>query len=105
MQQSNSTPDDFTTTQRTSMYSSTNEIDQRKRTKSSESTSTLALTTLLERYERTLKERQQAIAVVNNQPLDIDEVLKRYRTKVENPEKVNSSNQKQISFLHLVFSG
>ena len=99
MQQSNSTPEDFTTTQRTSMYSSTNEIEQRKRTKSSESTSTLALTTLLERYERTLKERQQAIAVVNNQSLDIDEVLKRYRPKIENPDKVNLSKSKTDLFI------
>jgi exonuclease VII small subunit len=74
------------------MYSSTNEINQRKRTKSSESTSTSILTTLLERYERTLKERQQAIAIINNQSLDIDDVLKRYRQKIENLDKVNSSN-------------
>jgi hypothetical protein len=75
------------------MYSSTNEIEQRKRTKSSESTSTNnILTTLFERYERTLKERQQAIAIVNNQSLDIDDVLKRYRQKIENSDKVNLSN-------------
>jgi thymidylate kinase len=75
------------------MYSSTNDIEQRKRTKSSESTSTTnILTTLFERYERTLKERQQAIAIVNNQSSDIDDVLKRYRQKIENSDKVNLSN-------------
>ncbi|CAF3459028.1 unnamed protein product [Rotaria socialis] len=53
-------------------------------TKSSDSTSTTLLASLLERYERTLRERQRAFAIVNDELLDIDDVLKRYRQKVQN---------------------
>ena len=91
-QQSYSTPEPPILTQRTtssSIYSSANDLNQRQRTKSVESSSNTALNILLERYERTLKERQRAIAIVNDQLLDIDEVLKRYRPKIENPERVN----------------
>jgi len=56
----------------------------RIRTKSSESTSATLLANLLERYERTLRERQRAIAIVNDELLDIDDVLKHYRGKIQN---------------------
>lgn len=56
----------------------------RNRTKSSESTSTSILANLLERYERSLRERQRTIAIVNNELLDIDDVLKYYREKIQN---------------------
>ncbi|CAF1166687.1 unnamed protein product [Rotaria sordida] len=56
----------------------------RTRTNSSESTSTTLLASLLERYERTLRERQRAIAIINDELLDIDDVLKYYREKIYN---------------------
>jgi len=46
------------------------------------------LTTLLERYQRTLQQRQRATAIVNNQLLDIDDLLKRYRQKIQTPDRV-----------------
>lgn len=100
-QQSYSTPEPPLQTQRTSIHSSTNEFTPRQRTKSSESSSNTALTILLERYERTLKERQQAIAIVNDQFLDIDDVLKRYRPRIENPDRVNLfTTLHSLSFIH-----
>ena len=88
-QQSFSTPELPLQTERTSIHSSTIEFTPRQRTKSSESSSNTALNILLERYERTFKERQRAIAIVNDQFLDIDDVLKRYRPRIENPDRVN----------------
>ncbi|CAF4697537.1 unnamed protein product [Rotaria sp. Silwood1] len=84
---------------------STNEIYQRTRTKSSENTSSTVLATLIERYERSLRERQRSIAIINNELLDIDDVLQYYREKLQN-SKTTQSNQtaqlyRDIAFLSL----
>ncbi len=70
----------------------------RARTKSSESTSTILLAGLLERYERTLRERQKAMTVVNHELLDIDDVLKRYRSKVQNSLPTKSNKVRRFFF-------
>ena len=61
------------------------------------SSSTSLLGTLLERYERTFRERQRAIAVVNDELLDIDELVKRYRTKIDNSSRLTSEGS-QVRF-------
>jgi len=68
----------------------------RTRTKSSESTSTTLLASLLERYERTLRQRQRAFAIVNDELLDIDHVLKRYREKTQNSLTTQSNKVKKF---------
>ncbi|CAF4949494.1 unnamed protein product [Rotaria sp. Silwood1] len=65
----------------------------RTQTKTSDSTSTTLLANLLERYEKTLRERQRAIAIINDELLDIDDVLKHYREKIQN----SSSKQSNIA--------
>lgn len=67
------------------------------RTKSSESTSTLLLTNLLERYERSLRERQKAITIVNNELLDIDDVVKYYRQKLSSSSLKQSNAVSKVS--------
>lgn len=100
-QQSYSTPEPPLQTQRTSVHSSIQEFTPRQRTKSVESSSNTGLNILLERYERTLKERQRAIAIINDQFLDIDDVLKRYRPKIDHPERVNPfHNTLHLSHIH-----
>ena len=68
-------------------YSFTDETNRRIRT---ESTSTILLPTLLERYERTLRERQRAIAIVKDELIDIGDVLTYYREKMQDPIKTQS---------------
>jgi len=68
------------------------------RTKSSESSSTTLLVSLLERYEKTLRERQRAMTIANEQLLDIDGVLKRYRGKIENPTTTQSNRVMKFFF-------
>ncbi|CAF1197573.1 unnamed protein product [Rotaria magnacalcarata] len=75
---------------------SISEINRKVRTKSSENTSTTVLANLVERYERTLRERQRAIAIIDNELLDIDDVLKRYREKMRNPTIVQSDRTTQL---------
>ncbi|CAF2527000.1 unnamed protein product [Rotaria sp. Silwood2] len=75
---------------------STNEINRRIRTQSSENTSSIVLASLLERYERTLRERQRAIAIVNDELLDIDDVLKHYREKLQSPIATKSDRTSQL---------
>jgi hypothetical protein len=82
---------------------SSNDIT-RVRTKTSESTTTVLLASLLERYEKTLRERQRAMAIANEQLVDIDDVLRRYRGKTENSAVTTQSNTamelyRDISFL------
>jgi hypothetical protein len=69
----------------------------RARTKSSESTSTSLLASLLERYEITLRQRHRAIAIVNDELLDIDDVLKRYRDKLHGSSLVRSSTVSKLA--------
>jgi hypothetical protein len=61
----------------------------RVQTKTSSSSTLLA--SLLERYERTLRERQRAFTIINDELLDIDDVLKRYRDKLHNSSSVRST--------------
>lgn len=61
----------------------------RSRTKSS---STTLLSTLLERYEKTLRERQQAMSIANEQLLDTTDLLKRYQGKIDNSLQTSTSN-------------
>lgn len=77
--------------------SSTRDLDTshptpRNRTKSSESTSTSVLASLLERYERTLCERERTTAFANEEFIDIDDVIKRYRAKIQNSAITTRSN-------------
>jgi hypothetical protein len=88
-QQSYSTPDRRNT--QVSSHNSTNETKRRIRTKPLELASTSILATLLERYERTLRDRQRAIAIIDDQCLDIDDVLKHYREKILNPTSIEST--------------
>ncbi len=74
----------------------------RVRTKSSESTSTVLLASLLERYEKTLHERQRAMAIANEQLSDIDDVLRRYRTKNEYPAVTTHPNTVKNFFSLLI---
>lgn len=57
----------------------------------SQNTSSL-LGTLLERYERTLRDRQRAIAVINDQSHDVDELVKHYRTKIDRSPRQTTTN-------------
>ena len=68
------------------------------RTKSSESASTKLLANLLERYERTLRERQRAITIINNELLDIDGVLEYYREKIRNLSSIQSNRVSELSY-------
>jgi hypothetical protein len=77
----------------------------RVRPKSSNSPSTTLLPSLLERYERTLRDRQRAITIVNDELLDIDDVLKRYREKTQNSSSVRSSTVSKFSHYLLCIMG
>lgn len=66
------------------------------RTKSSEDASSVALETLLDRYERTLCHKQRAIAIVNDQLLDIDDVLNYYRKKMRKQTTAQSDKVKYV---------
>jgi hypothetical protein len=57
-----------------------------------ESPSTTLLSTLLERYEKTLRERQQAMSIANEQLLDTTDLLKRYQGKIDNSLQTSTSN-------------
>ena len=57
------------------------------------------LNDLLERYERTLRERQRAFTFVDDQLLDIDDVLKRYREKLVKPSVIQSKSVRRRIFL------
>lgn len=86
-QQQSSTPENQSSrTER--HYSSMNTTPIRGRRTDSESTGVLA--NLLERYEKTLRERQRAFTIINDQLLDIDDVLNHYRNKVQNIEQSNA---------------
>ncbi|CAF1152410.1 unnamed protein product [Rotaria sordida] len=74
----------------------TNTTNQRIQTKSSENTSTAVLATLFERYERTLRERQQPIAIVNNELLNIDDIIKHYREKLRSSITTKSNTTAQL---------
>lgn len=100
-QQSYSTPDHFNG--QISCHCFSNETP-RIRTKSSESASTNVLASLLERYEKTLRERQRAFAIVNDQLLDIDDVLKHYRRKIENSPTTKSNTVNRICSLSFSFN-
>ena len=71
-------------------YFPTDETSRRTRTKSSDSASATVLETLLERYERTLHERQRTIAIVNDELLDINDLLQRYKEKIQSPRTTES---------------
>ncbi|CAF2831836.1 unnamed protein product [Rotaria sp. Silwood2] len=90
-QQSYSTPD-----HQIRCHCFSNDIS-RTRTKSSESTSTTLLASLLERYERTLRERQRAFAIINDELLNIDDVLKHYREKIHNSSLKQSNMVRKFS--------
>jgi viroplasmin and RNaseH domain-containing protein len=82
-----------------SSYCSSVETSRRTRTKSGESTSTTVISTLFERYEKTLRERQRTVAIVNDELLDIDKVLKHYRDKLQKPVSTQSD---KVFFLILI---
>ncbi len=46
------------------------------------------LATLFERYQRTLQQRQRVTTIVNDQLLDIEDILQRYRKKLQTPDRV-----------------
>jgi len=77
--------------QDTQYHYGTHQTNRQIRTKTSENTSTTILPILLERYKRTLQERQRTTAIVNDQFLDIDDILKRYRQKIQNSDRVSLS--------------
>ena len=97
-QQSYSTPDHQS--DRISSHCFSNDTP-RIRTKSSGSSSTTVLSSLLERYEKTLRERQQAMVIANEELLDVDDddVLKRYRGKTQNLLTTRSNRVNEIFFL------
>ncbi|CAF0776245.1 unnamed protein product [Adineta steineri] len=89
-QQHASTPDILSN--RTGRYSSSNDTTQIQ-IKNSENTTatTTVLASLLERYEKSLRERQRAFTIINDQLLDIDDVLKHYKDKIKNSEQSNTT--------------
>ncbi|CAF0987094.1 unnamed protein product [Adineta ricciae] len=87
-QQQSSTPDNLSSrTERHHSSMNTTPIRERRM----ESESTVVLGNLLERYEKTLRERQRAFTIINDQLLDIDDVLNHYRSKVQNIEQSNAT--------------
>ena len=72
-----------------------NDISNRK---SSETVPTKLLANLLERYERTLHERQRAIAMINDELFDIDNVLEYYRGKIRNSSSIQSNRVSELSY-------
>jgi hypothetical protein len=69
----------------------THQTNRQIRRKTSENPSTTILPILIERYKRTLQERQRTTAIVNDQFLNIDDILKRYRQKIQNSDRVSLS--------------
>ncbi|CAF0758952.1 unnamed protein product [Adineta steineri] len=95
--QSYSTPDfDITVLQQPRSNNETNHIIQ---TEGLETESICTLECLAQRYERTLQDRRQAIAVINDQLLDIGGVLQRYRQRIREPVSVpvQSNNAIRVS--------
>jgi len=86
--QSYSTPEPYNYVQTTSGYSSTYENEP---IQPSRNTSTTVLTNLLQRYERTLQQRQTPIVVVNDRSLDVQNLIQKYKDKVEQADRVNST--------------
>ena len=81
--QSYSTPEPHTT--RVICHRSSNETLR--------NSSTTLLSTLLERYEKTLRERQQAMSIANEQLLDTTaDLLKRYQGKIDNSLQTSTTN-------------
>lgn len=79
------------------------ENSQKVPTKSPEPASTTVLATLLERYEKTLRERQRTIAMLDNELLDIDDVIKHYREKIRtfDTNQVNLVRKQNYTFSSL----
>ena len=73
-----------------SSYCSSVATNHRTRTKSSESTTTSILANLFERYERTLRDRQRAIAIVNDELLDVNNLVNYYRQKLQKSISIQS---------------
>jgi hypothetical protein len=92
--QQSSTPESYN--HRIRCHSSSNETT-RSRKKSSESESTTVIASLLERYERTLRQRQRAFAIINDQLLDIDDVLQHYRDKMYDSTTERSNTVNKLS--------
>ena len=88
--QSYSTPEPHSTARVICRCSSNTNL--RSRTKSSESTSTALLSTILERYEKTVRDRQHAMIIANEQLADVSDLLKRYQGKVEYCQATSSSS-------------
>jgi hypothetical protein len=96
-QQSYSTPD-HQNVQRSS-YCSSVATNHRTRTKSS----TSVLSNLFERYERTLRDRQRAIAIVNDELLDVNNLVNYYRQKLQNSISIESDKVKFLIFISSFF--
>lgn len=73
------------------LQSSTNEPKLNRSKTSPNTSSTSMLAALFERYERTLKDRQRAIAIVNDEFLDIHDVVKHYRQKIDNSSRTTTT--------------
>lgn len=95
--QTYSTPEPHNT-QMICRYSSNDIV--RPRTTSSSSTSTALLSTILERYEKTLRDRQHAMSIANEQLADVSDLLQRYSGKFESCHATSTINAVRREMKH-----
>lgn len=75
-----------------SQHTSFNEAKANSSRRTPNPAANVSVDDLLERYERTFRDRQRALTIINNQSMFIDDLIEKYRGKLNNSSSSSATN-------------